>query len=89
MKGKIYNSLTIVSEDDLYMEALVHVVSNPVHEVADLSVDPWVEEPPAADAPADNTSQISLSVLSVTHHRTTWVALTAVLPDLSRTDLKF
>ena len=86
MKGKIYNGLTIVSEDDLYVEALVHIVPDPVHEVADLSVDPRVEETPAADAPADNTSQVSLSVLAVTHHRTAGVSLTAVLPDLSGTD---
>ena len=82
----IDNSLHKNIEDDLCFKALVHVVPNPVHEVADLSVDPRVEETPTANAPADNPSQVSLTVLTVALHGAATVSLTAVLSHLSGTD---
>ena len=41
------------------IDVLIHVVSNPVHEVADLSVDARMKEAATANAPADDATKVS------------------------------
>ena len=54
----IDNSLHKNIEDDLCFKALVHVVPNPVHEVADLSVDARVASPSTTNAPTHDSQQL-------------------------------
>ena len=68
------------------IDVLIHVVSNPVDEVADLRVDAGVEQTPTADAPADNPPEVALAVLAVADHGAPAVSLAAVLAHLPSAD---
>ena len=70
----------------LHKTQLLHIGCNPVHIVADLSIDARMKQTPTANAPTDNTSQVSRSVPIVTNHGSSRVTLTTVLATLSSTD---
>ena len=68
------------------VDVLIHVVSNPVDEVADLRVDAGVEQTPTADAPADNPPEVALAVLAVADHGAPAVSLACILPRAGSAD---